>query len=125
MATCVRRQGESFVDLTWVTPSASRLVSGWRVLAEIETISDHRYVEFSVGAFPREVIERRRNREAVSQRWALRKLDQDAFLAAVEAALMVRGEESRGDQEGERAWLHKTIINACDAAMPRIKRRSP
>lgn len=77
--------------------------------------SDHRYVMYSVDAFPRELIERRRTRETTSRRWTLKKLDQDAFLASIEATLMVEGEEMRWDEEDKRAWLLRTVVNACDA----------
>ncbi|KMQ84584.1 reverse transcriptase, partial [Lasius niger] len=117
--TCVRMRGGSIVDLTWVTRPAERLVRGWRVLTEAETLSDHRYIGFSVTAFTREVLERRRLRENASHRWALRKLDEDAFLSTVEAVLMTEGEEFKGDLDGHRAWLQKTMEKACNAAMPR------
>lgn len=42
--TCVRRQGASIVDLTWVTPSACRLITKWEVDQGREHLSDHRYV---------------------------------------------------------------------------------
>ena len=39
--TCVRWQGESIVDLTWVFPAAVRQVARWKVLEDKETLSDH------------------------------------------------------------------------------------
>jgi len=50
MATCVRPQGESIIDLTWASPAALRMVDGWRVAAELETLSDHRYIELKLAA---------------------------------------------------------------------------
>lgn len=41
-STCVRRLGESIIDLTWATPAASRKIHNWRVAQEIEVLSDHR-----------------------------------------------------------------------------------
>lgn len=123
--TCVRMRGGSIIDLTWATRPAQRVIHGWRVATEAETLSDHRYIEFSVAAFPREVLERRRLRETASRRWALRKMDQDAFLSTIEAVLLAEGEEDKGDLEQHRAWLRKTMIKACDAAMPRVRSRCP
>jgi hypothetical protein len=46
--TCVRWQGESIVDLSWATPSALAMVSGWRVAEEVVSLSDHRHVRMNV-----------------------------------------------------------------------------
>lgn len=97
----------------------------WRVATEAETISDHRYIEFSVAAFPREVLKSRRLRESASHRWALRKLNQDAFVSMIEAVLMADGGEAKGDLDEHRTWLLKTMEKACNAAMPKVKARSP
>ncbi|XP_029158339.1 uncharacterized protein LOC114930649 [Nylanderia fulva] len=122
--TCVRRQGGSIVDLTWVPHPAAKMARSWRVATEVETLSDHRYIEISVAMIPKEVAERRRIREANSRRWALRKLDEDMLMAAINAA-MIGKEEGTGDLEEHRAWLTNVVLQACDVAMPRVKTRSP
>lgn len=43
--TCTRWQGESIVDLTWISPSMVNMVYGWRVMTNVETLSDHNYIE--------------------------------------------------------------------------------
>ncbi|KAJ0175603.1 hypothetical protein K1T71_008762 [Dendrolimus kikuchii] len=48
--TCVRQQGGSIVDLTFASPALARGVRNWRVLERLETLSDHRYIRFSVSA---------------------------------------------------------------------------
>ncbi|XP_029162116.1 uncharacterized protein LOC114933683 [Nylanderia fulva] len=120
--TCWRRQGGSIVDLTWATRTARRLIHGWRVETEKETDSDHRYITFSVSTLTKEVLQRRLLREAGSKRWALRKIDEDAFLAAINAALIVDSSQREG-LEKQRAWLQNVITQACDVAMPRVKNR--
>ncbi|KAJ0180008.1 hypothetical protein K1T71_004599 [Dendrolimus kikuchii] len=80
--TCVRQQGGSIVDLTFATPALARRVRDWRVLERVETLSDHRYIRFSVST---------RNSEPPSleppvgdcPRWALRKLDRELFREAL------------------------------------------
>ncbi|XP_011859358.1 PREDICTED: uncharacterized protein LOC105556855, partial [Vollenhovia emeryi] len=79
--TCVRTQGESIVDLTWATPSAARLITGWRVERGVETLSDHRYISVELG-----VLSTVRRQEETRPRWALRKLCEDALMASLEAA---------------------------------------
>lgn len=53
-STCVSRRGESIVDLTWATPLAAHLVSGWRVMEELESLSDHLYIEMKISVASRE-----------------------------------------------------------------------
>ncbi|XP_011881867.1 PREDICTED: uncharacterized protein LOC105569758, partial [Vollenhovia emeryi] len=78
--TCVQTQGESIVDLTWATPSAARLITGWRVERDIETLSDHRYITVELGVLSPV------RRQETRPRWALRKLCEDALMASLEAA---------------------------------------
>ncbi|XP_011860051.1 PREDICTED: uncharacterized protein LOC105557412, partial [Vollenhovia emeryi] len=63
-STCVRKQGESIVDLTWATPSAARLITGWRVEEGTETLSD-RYITVELGALSPV------RRQETRPRWAL------------------------------------------------------
>ncbi|XP_029173718.1 uncharacterized protein LOC114942512 [Nylanderia fulva] len=122
--TCVRWQGGSIVDLTWMTRPAARMAQRWRVAAEVETLSDHKYIEISVAMTTKEVAERRRIREANFRRWALRKLDEDMLMAALIAAMITK-EEGTGNLEEHKACLTNVVLQACDAAMPRVKTRSP
>ncbi|EFN82253.1 hypothetical protein EAI_04117, partial [Harpegnathos saltator] len=47
--TSVRPGGGSSVnDLTWASLSAARTISEWRVEAEGETLSDHRYIVWAL-----------------------------------------------------------------------------
>ncbi|XP_076396722.1 uncharacterized protein LOC143265925 [Megachile rotundata] len=50
VSTCVRPQGESIVDISWATASASQHMSGWRVAEEVETLSDHLYIRMDISA---------------------------------------------------------------------------
>ncbi|XP_011858931.1 PREDICTED: uncharacterized protein LOC105556448 [Vollenhovia emeryi] len=44
-STCVRPQGESIIDLTWTSPAASRWITSWRVVEELDILSDHLPIE--------------------------------------------------------------------------------
>ncbi|VVC87660.1 unnamed protein product, partial [Leptidea sinapis] len=48
VATCVRPQGASIVDITLVSPEASCRVIGWRVVEDVEALSDHWYIRLGV-----------------------------------------------------------------------------
>ncbi|EFN75817.1 hypothetical protein EAI_14282, partial [Harpegnathos saltator] len=47
-STCVRLRGKSVIDLTWVSPSAARIFREWVVGMEGETLSDHKYIVWSL-----------------------------------------------------------------------------
>lgn len=51
--TCVRPQGSSVVDLTWISPSLLSLLDNWIVLdnSYSESFSDHRYICFNIVGF--------------------------------------------------------------------------
>ncbi|XP_032690542.1 uncharacterized protein LOC116853523 [Odontomachus brunneus] len=63
VSTCVRPQGESIIDLTWVNSPAVRAVGGLRVAEGIDTGSDHLYIEVILSAISPEVLRHRRERE--------------------------------------------------------------
>nr|XP_012146537.1 PREDICTED: RNA-directed DNA polymerase from mobile element jockey-like [Megachile rotundata] len=82
--TCVRQHGGSIVDLSFATPAAARRISGWRVVAEVETLSDHRYITMVLSATPPDATPRGRPQEGITPppRWSLKKLNKDALMAA-------------------------------------------
>lgn len=85
--TCVRSQGESIVDLTWATTGAISLISNWRVAPEIETLSDHRCIEMCISALETTIYKRRQQRDKITKRWTLSKLNEDHFMAIIIAEL--------------------------------------
>lgn len=42
------RWGESVIDLTWITPAATRRLRSWRVATELESLSDHRIISMEI-----------------------------------------------------------------------------
>lgn len=46
--TCVRPQGNSTTDLTWVSSDLYQLTQGWRVRDDWESLSDHLFIEFDI-----------------------------------------------------------------------------
>jgi len=123
IATCVRPQGESIVDLTWASPAALHMVVGWKVAAELETLSDYRYIELRLAA--RRPLTGTKVEE--ERRWSLTRLNPDLLMASVHASLWVWGEEvqswERLDVEELALRLRKALWGACDASMPRVRRR--
>ena len=121
VSTCVRWQGESIVDLTWATPAAARIVSGWRVAEEAETLSDHRHIIFDVAIHPPGSDSRRR-RSSPPRRWSVKRLDRDALeTAAIVAAWPETDDQILPDPEEEAAWFRETMTSICDVSMPRTR----
>ncbi|XP_071650764.1 uncharacterized protein [Temnothorax longispinosus] len=120
--TCVRHQGGSVIDLTWATPDLARRVSEWRVAEEIESLSDHLFIEMSLPVTPPEVQARRREANARFPRWALKKLDGDLLKASISTALWVNDPKGQSEDPDEVAgWIGDIMTQACDASMPRSK----
>lgn len=120
VATCVRTQGESIIDLTWATPPAARMVKGWKVATDIEHLSDHRYIMVQLEA---PMVFRKDSRRRSERRWAVKKLDEDALIASITSALWTRDNETQkmDDPLKEVDWLVEVMTKACDASMPRTK----
>ncbi|XP_045533963.1 uncharacterized protein LOC123721014 [Papilio machaon] len=124
--TCVRRQGGSVVDVTFATPGIGARISCWRVLEEVETLSDHLYIRFRVSTAPQESQART---AATGQRgaqgfpkWQLSRLDPDL---AEEAAIVRAWAEEPPQTVGvdERAVRFRRDLTAvCNAGMPRARR---
>lgn len=113
-STCVRPQGSSIVDLTWATPTIASRLAKWSVLSEVEHLSDHRYIEVEL---QREKVTQARN---IRPRWAIKKLNEDNLMAAVMAATWSNPYAAE-DPRQEATWLQRTIVSACNGAMPRVK----
>ncbi|KAL0882561.1 hypothetical protein ABMA27_001015 [Loxostege sticticalis] len=102
--TCVRPQGSSRVDITFAHPVVAARTSGWEVLVEAESLSDHRYIRFDISASgspsPRPSV---RTATSPFPRWRLKALDRDMLkeAALVKAWLPVPSGEVEVDEEAE------------------------
>ncbi|XP_026320688.1 uncharacterized protein LOC113230814 [Hyposmocoma kahamanoa] len=82
--TCVRRNGGSIVDITFATPSLAARVSGWQVLEDEETLSDHKYIRMRVSHAPPATASNTAPGRGFPK-WALTRLDPEL---AEEAAMV-------------------------------------
>ncbi|XP_011859500.1 PREDICTED: uncharacterized protein LOC105556991 [Vollenhovia emeryi] len=117
-STCVRPQGESVVDITWISPAAARLVTAWRVAEEVDLLTDHLPLEMEVQLAP---LRRDGSEDGRPLRWAIKRLDPDKLQAslAVETWAPRAPLTQEGEIEEEAKWLRRTMTQACDCAMPR------
>lgn len=121
--TCVRPQGSSVVDLTWATPSVIGSIDGWTVREDLETLSDHIYISFSVGV---RSLRPSRSTCEVGRRWNLSKMDKEAFDLSLEWAC---SDETLEEEDLSACdfstWMDVTMKEACDASAPIVGRRHP
>lgn len=109
--TCVRPQSNSVVDLTWVSPDLLYLVREWYVRNEMESLSDHLYISFSVcsdrlGPPP--------NRMAC-RRWNAKKFDADLFQAILNWRGLGPPIEDHQNVQRMAKWLDRIMEEAYDA----------
>ncbi|CAH2056234.1 unnamed protein product, partial [Iphiclides podalirius] len=120
--TCVRVQGGSIVDLSFASPAVAQAVRDWRVMGEVETLSDHLYIRFSVSssrgmqlvpAFPAMA--------STFPRWALAGLDVDLLKEA--AIVESWSSPPPGTTDEEAMCFRSAITRVCDACMVRVRQR--
>lgn len=125
--TCVRQRGGSIVDLTFASSALALRVSQWRVLDNVETLSDHRYIRFGVSVLSRTNMTRDQ-REAISSafpRWSIARLNSDLLHeAAIVQSWSVQSDEPMEVNEGALQF-RRVMTEICNAAMPRAKSRAP
>lgn len=92
--TCVRPQGTSIVDLTWVSSQAVDMISDWTVREDLESMSDHEYITFMVGVSASRRIANGPDR-------SLSKMDRKAFALSLEWAC---SEDAPGDAFRPGNW---------------------
>ncbi|CAF4899290.1 unnamed protein product [Pieris macdunnoughi] len=120
--TCVRMNGGSIVDVTFSSPALASRVYGWRVLSEVETLSDHKYIRFDIldstvslpGPAPSEI----------GPRWSRKNLDKDA-LTEVSLVEAWNPKPSNFTIDSEVEWFRDSLTRISNGAMPRIGPISP
>lgn len=117
-STCIRPQGESIVDVSFVNRAVS--VRSWNVLQTV-TESDHVHIGIHLGET---AAQQRRRNGPTQQRWNIKKLDDDGFQAVLEVGHWAPGDRLEEPDLGRRAEkLQAIMIAACDSAIPRVAPR--
>lgn len=123
--TCVRQHGGSIVDVTIGSPAVARMVREWRVVTDVHTGSDHRYIRFDLGREPLgdRHPQGRRNTPS-TPRWVLRTMDREAMVdASLVKGWLPRPELAEVEREAE--WFRTAMSQVCDASMSRAGPRPP
>lgn len=123
--TCVRPQGDSIIDLTWVSPRLVCKINSWSVRSDIISFSDHLYVLFVIGPV-RGDTPCTNARALPYPRWDTSRMDVDMFTQSIIWACAVGpAAEESADVEGLSAWLARVMTEACDSSASRVGVRPP
>lgn len=112
---CIHPRGESVVDLAWAAPAAARMVKNWRVLTDVETMSDHTYIRFDIC---NEDMLLRRDRGWGPIRWSLKNLDEDMLVAAFLVNTWGDPQEENGSIEDRWRKMKGVLTSSCHVSMP-------
>ena len=121
--TFTRGESGSIIDLTIATAGTARRIADWKVLDE-ETLSDHRYIEFTVSQREKQGKETGRHNKIKHPSWNTRKLDESKLrLFLEETRLMdeLNWVETPETTETLAKTTRSKMIAACDASAPRRK----
>lgn len=125
--TCVRPQGDSVIDTTWANSRSVRLIHNWRVNEEAMTYSDHNYIEYNLGdiRLNKDLQIRQRATRSIYPRWSHKNFDPDLFAETIECYCKGYSQENQNpsdmDPDESAAWIKKTMTDASDISMKRMK----
>lgn len=117
--TCVRPQGSSIIDLTLCSADIRHLITDWEVMPNIETLSDHNYIQFKIG-----------NRIDCGQthgtqcypRWPRDGWTWDLFQAVTEWEFdQMTPTIDKTDVNTQASQVKRIMQTACDAAVKRVR----
>jgi len=113
-----RVNASSVIDVTMVrfVPGRRRTVLGWAVLVELNSASDHEYIEFTVSA--NDGTPALRSSE-VQNGWSIKKMSTTSLLKHWEGAGPADTLPAGATAEVHSAHLQSLLTKVCDAAMPR------
>lgn len=118
--TCIRPLGSSIIDLTWASSNLIGSIGNWRVRDDLESLSDHQYVSFSVDRRDDCFIS---GRAVPGTRWNFKKLDGEVFVESVIWSTATNPYRFEDDQGDPGIWLDRTLEEACNVSAPRIGAR--
>lgn len=116
--TCVRAQGESYIDLTWASPDLMERIKNWQVLQH-ETLSDHAYIHMEIDD-PKKT---EKQTARIRLGWNWRKVNLDLFRASLIWKCATLGEEENSASVLTE-MMREALKDACDIAAPRRKPQS-
>lgn len=119
--TCVRPQGDSCVDLTWISADLIGRSLDWMFLEDRETLSDHQMISFRVAMGGTSAPAPSR---PIRSRWNLKKMDLVNFHSHLDWTCEFGPLEADLDSaNGPAIWLDDTLRAACEFSTPKSGRK--
>lgn len=116
--TCIRPQGSSIIDLSWASSGLIERIEGWSVLEQMETLSDHLYIVFTL----KKSLTSNRGNVFNHKRWNFNKLDDELFSEALELLTnAVLPDNLDNDLEKYVDWIQSIMRSACNTSAPLVK----
>ncbi|XP_018302108.1 uncharacterized protein [Mycetomoellerius zeteki] len=117
--TCVHPRRESSIDLSMASSSVARMIGGWQVAVDIESLSDHRYIFMRV----QECVvgpPRKNKSDRYFPRWNISKINIDLLNATVSIKACP---SPHGDVAAEflAGGLSRALAEISDVSMPRVR----
>ncbi|KAL0803418.1 hypothetical protein ABMA28_017329 [Loxostege sticticalis] len=122
--TCVSWNGGSIVDVSFASPAIASRVHGWRVLKDVENLSNHRYVRFDLHASSVPPSGPNWTPSDIGPGWKVKCLDKELLHEAAIVQDWFRAPVSV-EVEGETERFRGAMFAICDASMPRASTRPP
>jgi len=123
--TCVRHQGESIVDLTWVTPGLLARIDQWIVDEVTLSLSDHKYIRIQIrNPLARKNRSDREVAKNIFPRWSTKNTDVELFKEVVEWGYAVRPAIEDDDCIDSSNRFQEIITDAANVALKRVKQHS-
>lgn len=116
--TCVRPQGRSVIDLTWVTSNLLRAIRNWSVRQDLESLSDHFYIDFEI------LFGSDRSYITNKRRWNFRRMDKSLFAAALEFLVTSNPGENIQSPDRYTSWLMDKVKDSCNVSALKIAARN-
>lgn len=119
--TCLRPQGSSIIDLTWVSPLLLERVRDWSVLEDAEPLSDHLYILVTIEESSSII----KSNVKTHKRWNFKKLDDELFIQVMQFTIDIRmPDDCLENPEKYAAWVIDIVSGACDVAAPIVFSRN-
>lgn len=120
--TFSRVNAASVIDVTFARSLSSMrtMVDNWKVLTELDSASDHLYVEYTVAFSSADMVGSPADRVTIASAWAVRKLSTVAleeFWRGSNGSLLSLPQSASAEEHAEH--LNQFLVDSCEAAMPR------
>lgn len=112
-STYRRINAESVIDVTFSRLLAPVVLRGWRVLEEVESASDHRYIEFTIDT----TRDGEGNDVNPSRGWSVRQLDPPALASHLANTAQPNFNDSTTASQAADQLI-EYLASACDSCMP-------